>query len=167
MLATWSSKHSFHCLGVCTSMDVSVRYATVGQTDSLFMTKHVHVYSIIFLFFRYKRDTLHKQILNETKEKDKIQNDLRKLTDQLVKVNEKICDKVVARNRLDETIRETETAFTNLAMGSENLLRFMKKVTASIQPELLSEESTETNESGKKKKQSKRTEASKSEASKR
>lgn len=42
------------------------------------------------------------------KEKDKIQLDLRKLTDRLVKVNETICDRVVARNRLDETIRETD-----------------------------------------------------------
>lgn len=102
---------------------------------------------------RYRRDTLHKQILNEMKEKEKIQNDLRKLTDKLVKVNETICDKVVARNRLDETIRETEAAFTTLATGSENLLRFMKRVTADILPEIPTEVSTNTSdESGSKKK---------------
>ncbi|KAL4228552.1 Sjoegren syndrome nuclear autoantigen 1 [Mactra antiquata] len=101
---------------------------------------------------RYKRDCLHKQILNEMKEKEKIQNDLRKITDRLVKVNETICDKVVARNRLDDTIKETESAFTNLATSSENLLQFMKKVTATILPEILTEESSQTEQSEKKKK---------------
>lgn len=87
------------------------------------------------------------------KEKDKIQLDLRKLTDRLVKVNETICDRVVARNRLDETIRETEVAFTNLAVGSENLLKFMKKVTATILPEISTESSNTTDDSsGPKKK---------------
>ncbi|XP_060567810.1 microtubule nucleation factor SSNA1-like [Ruditapes philippinarum] len=110
---------------------------------------------------RFKRDTLHKHIQKEITEKDKLQSDLRRLTDRLVKVNETICDKVIARNRLDETIRETEAAFTNLAMGSESLLRFMKKVTASIQPEILSDTTTENTDTSKKKKQTKRTDASK------
>lgn len=111
--------------------------------------------------FRYKRDTLHKHIQNELKEKDKIQNDLKKLTDRLATVNETICDKVVSRNRLDDTIRETESAFTKLAMGSENLLNFMKKVTGSIQPDILTTEINDSSECEKKKKQSKRTDASK------
>ena len=84
--------------------------------------------------FRYKRDTLHRHVLGETNEKEHLQADLRKLSDALVKVNEKLCDTTMARCRLDQTIRDTEKALTNLAKGSENLLSFMIQVTNDIQP---------------------------------
>lgn len=85
-------------------------------------------------YFRYKRDQLHKQILVETKEKELVQADLKKLSEMLVKVNESICDKITAKTRLDEAVKDTEQAFTNLAKGSENLLKFMMQVTGEIMP---------------------------------
>lgn len=84
------------------------------------------------------------------KEKENLQADLRKLSDALVKVNETICDKTVARNRLDQTIKDTEEAFTNLARGSESLLKFMMKVTNEIRPLIKEPETIEAEPETKK-----------------
>lgn len=104
---------------------------------------------------RYKRDALHKQIQKDTVEKTKLQEDLKKLSDKLMKVNETICDKMVARSRFDQCITEAEDALKNLAVNSDNLVKFMKKVTSNILPEITSprkeeEESPRTDEKKKK-----------------
>ena len=58
-----------------------------------------------------KRDELHKQILQEEEEKQKIQNDLRILTERLSQVNESLARKIAMRNDYDKTIAETENAY--------------------------------------------------------
>ena len=58
-----------------------------------------------------KRDELHKQILQEEEEKQKIQNDLRILTERLAQVNESLAKKIAMRNDYDRTISETENAY--------------------------------------------------------
>lgn len=58
-----------------------------------------------------KRDDLHKQILQEEEEKQKIQNDLRILTERLSQVNESLARKIATRNDYDKTIAETENAY--------------------------------------------------------
>ena len=58
-----------------------------------------------------KRDELHKQILQEEEEKQKIQNDLRILTERLSQVNESLARKIATRNDYDKTISETENAY--------------------------------------------------------
>ncbi|KAH3700066.1 microtubule nucleation factor SSNA1-like [Dreissena polymorpha] len=110
---------------------------------------------------KYRRDTLHKSILRDMAEKDKMQNDLRKLTDKLVQVNENLCDKVIARNQLNEAVIETESAFSNMTEGSENLLRFIKKVTAGIQPLIKQPESVEIELDSKRKRASSKTDPTK------
>ena len=58
-----------------------------------------------------KRDDLHRQILQEDEEKQKIQNDIRILTDRLAVINESLAKKIATRNDYDRTISETEAAY--------------------------------------------------------
>jgi Sjoegren syndrome nuclear autoantigen 1 len=58
-----------------------------------------------------KRDEVHKQILQEEEEKQKLQNDIRILTERLAKVNESLSKKMASRNEFDKTIAETEGAY--------------------------------------------------------
>ena len=88
-------------------------------------------------------------------EKSKLEEDLKKLTDQLMKLNETICDKTVKRSRFDQCIEETAEAFQSLVVNSDNLANFVRKVTANIAPELASlkkEEEPTSKQDGKKKK---------------
>ncbi|XP_077987076.1 microtubule nucleation factor SSNA1-like isoform X1 [Glandiceps talaboti] len=74
-----------------------------------------------------KRDELHKQILNEEEEKQKIQNDLRILSERLAKVNESVAKKIAARNEYDKTIAETEAAYMKILESSQTLLHVLKR----------------------------------------
>lgn len=58
-----------------------------------------------------KRDELQKQILLEEEEKQRVQNDLRILTERLAQVNEGLAQKIAMRNDYDRTISETENAY--------------------------------------------------------
>ena len=58
-----------------------------------------------------KRDELHKQILQEEEEKQRVQHDLRILTDRLAGINESLAKKIAIRNDYDKTIAETEAAY--------------------------------------------------------
>ena len=58
-----------------------------------------------------KRDELHKQVLKEEEEKQKIQSDLRILTERLSQINESLARKIAMRNDFDKTISETENAY--------------------------------------------------------
>ena len=58
-----------------------------------------------------KRDEIHQQILLVEEEKQKIQNDIRILTDRLAQVNESLAKKIATRNDYDKTIAECETAY--------------------------------------------------------
>ena len=59
-----------------------------------------------------RRDELQKQILDEEEEKNKLQNDIRILTERLAKVNESLSKKIASRAEFDRTIAETEAAYT-------------------------------------------------------
>ena len=95
-------------------------------------------------------------------EKSKLEEDLKKLTDQLMKINETICDKTVKRCRFEQCIEETAEAFKNLVVNSDNLAKFVKKVAATIAPELASmkrEEAEATTRKDEKKKKGRRSES--------
>ena len=68
-----------------------------------------------------KRDELHKQILQEEEEKQKIQNDLRILTERISQVNESLARKIAMRNDYDKTIAETENAYKKVRGGVEGV----------------------------------------------
>lgn len=73
-----------------------------------------------------KRDELHRHILNEEEEKQKLQSDIRTLTERLAKVNESIAKKMTARNEFDKTISETEAAYMKILETSQTLLNSVK-----------------------------------------
>lgn len=58
-----------------------------------------------------KREEVNKQIVKDEEEKQKIQNDLRMLTERLSRVNDSLARKVASRNEYDKTIMETEAAY--------------------------------------------------------
>lgn len=65
-----------------------------------------------------KRDELHRQTLAEEEEKNRIQNDIRTLTERLAKVNESLAKKMAQRNEFDKTIAETEAAYMKVCIPS-------------------------------------------------
>ena len=74
-----------------------------------------------------KRDDLHRQITTEEDERNKVQNDIRILTERLAKINESLSRKLAARNEYDRTISETEAAYMKIIENSQSLLHVLKK----------------------------------------
>ncbi|GCC36551.1 microtubule nucleation factor SSNA1 [Chiloscyllium punctatum] len=74
-----------------------------------------------------KREELNQQILQEEEEKNKLQNDIRILTEKLAKVNESLARKMATRNEFDRTIAETEAAYMKILESSQTLLTILKR----------------------------------------
>ncbi|XP_064615917.1 microtubule nucleation factor SSNA1-like [Liolophura sinensis] len=74
-----------------------------------------------------KRDELYKQILLEEEEKQKLQNDIRILTEKMAKVNESLAKKMATKNEFDRTIAETEAAYMKILESSQTLLNVLKR----------------------------------------
>ena len=62
--------------------------------------------------------------MEEEEEKQKLQNDIRILTERLAKVNESLSKKMAARNEFDKTIAETEGAYMKVRF-QDRVLRFI------------------------------------------
>nr|CAB3266605.1 Sjoegren syndrome nuclear autoantigen 1 homolog [Phallusia mammillata] len=73
-----------------------------------------------------KRDELHRQALQEEEDKQKLQTEIRLLTERLAKVNESLAKKMAARNEFDKTIAETEAAYMKILETSQTLLNSVK-----------------------------------------
>ena len=63
-----------------------------------------------------KRDELHRQILLEEEEKQRVQHDLHILTERLAAINEGLARKIAIRNDYDRTIAETEGAYKKVCV---------------------------------------------------
>ena len=63
-----------------------------------------------------KRDTVHKEMINEEREKSRVQKQLAELTEQLHRLNELIAIKSQTRNEYDKTIQETEAAYMKVCV---------------------------------------------------
>ncbi|XP_078061718.1 microtubule nucleation factor SSNA1-like [Mustelus asterias] len=74
-----------------------------------------------------KREELNQQILQEEEEKNKLQNDIRILTEKLATVNEGLARKMASRNEFDRTIAETEAAYMKILESSQTLLTVLKR----------------------------------------
>ncbi|XP_046367434.1 microtubule nucleation factor SSNA1-like [Haliotis cracherodii] len=86
-----------------------------------------------------KRDELHKHILQEEEEKQKLQNDMRILSERLAKVNESLAKKMASRNEFDKTIAETETAYMKILESSQTLLNVLKRESHSLREKSMSQ----------------------------
>eukprot|EP01066_Platyproteum_vivax_P003542 Platyproteum_vivax@DN14477_c0_g1_i1.p1 len=78
---------------------------------------------------RERREEVHRQILKEDEEKQKIQKEISILTDRLTKINDNLVRKTQARNEFDKTIQETEAAYMKIMESSQTLLHVLKKET--------------------------------------
>lgn len=61
-----------------------------------------------------KRDELNRQIKLEEEEKERLQHDIRVLSEKLSRVNESLAQRLAARATFDRTIAETEAAYTKV-----------------------------------------------------
>ncbi|XP_064406594.1 microtubule nucleation factor SSNA1-like [Halichondria panicea] len=86
-----------------------------------------------------KRDELQKQILVEEEEKQRVQNDLRILTERLAQINEGLAQKIAMRNDYDRTISETENAYKKILESSQSLLQVLKKESTQLKDKSTSE----------------------------
>ena len=79
-----------------------------------------------------KREEINKAILKDEEEKNKIQNDLRILTERLSRINESLARKIASRNEYDKTIAETEAAYMKILESSQTLLNVLKRETVNL-----------------------------------
>lgn len=61
-----------------------------------------------------KRDELNHQIRQEEEEKERLEHDIRVLSEKLSRVNESLAQRLAARTTFDRTISETEAAYTKV-----------------------------------------------------
>jgi len=73
-----------------------------------------------------RRDELQRSILEEEQEKEKIQSDIRLLSERLAKLNESLAKKIQYRNEFDKTLSETEGAYTKILETSQSLLNTVR-----------------------------------------
>lgn len=69
-----------------------------------------------------KRDELNRQIKQGEEEKDRLQHDIRILSERLSSVNESLAQRLAARATFDRTIAETEGAYTKACVYSIHLI---------------------------------------------
>lgn len=74
-----------------------------------------------------KRDELNRQIRQEEDEKERLQHDIRVLSEKLSRVNESLAQRLATRSNLDRTIAETEAAYTKILESSQSLLSVLKQ----------------------------------------
>ncbi|KAK5610539.1 hypothetical protein CRENBAI_003508 [Crenichthys baileyi] len=74
-----------------------------------------------------KREELNRQIRQEEDEKERLQHDIRVLTEKLSRVNESLAQRLATRANLDRTIAETEAAYTKILESSQSLLSVLKQ----------------------------------------
>ena len=75
---------------------------------------------------------MNRQIMKEEEEKQKIQNDLRILTDKLNRINEGLQRKHQARQEYEKTLQETEAAYNKILESSQTLLHVLKRESVSL-----------------------------------
>ncbi|XP_032395714.1 microtubule nucleation factor SSNA1 isoform X1 [Etheostoma spectabile] len=74
-----------------------------------------------------KREELNSQIKQEEEEKERLQHDIRVLSEKLSRVNESLAQRLAARATFDRTIAETEAAYTKILESSQSLLSVLKQ----------------------------------------
>lgn len=65
-----------------------------------------------------KREELNRQIKQEEEEKDRLQHDIRILSEKLSRVNESLAQRLAARATFDRTIAETEAAYAKVCVST-------------------------------------------------
>lgn len=83
-----------------------------GRPDAILFFPHLSIAGFDDLCS--KREELSLQIKLEEEEKERLQHDIRSLSEKLSRVNESLAQKMAAHNTIDRTIAETEAAYTKV-----------------------------------------------------
>ncbi|XP_060932153.1 Sjoegren syndrome nuclear autoantigen 1 [Limanda limanda] len=75
----------------------------------------------------HSRDEDNRQTKDEEGEKDRLQHDVRVLTEKLSRVNESLAQRYANRAILDSTIAESEAAYDKIVESSQALLSILKQ----------------------------------------
>nr|XP_046230729.1 Sjoegren syndrome nuclear autoantigen 1 [Scatophagus argus] len=76
---------------------------------------------------RSRREELNRQIKLEEEEKDRLQHDIRVLSEKLSRVDKSLQQRLATRATYDRTIAETEAAYTKILESSQSLLSVLKQ----------------------------------------
>ncbi|XP_014637477.1 PREDICTED: Sjoegren syndrome nuclear autoantigen 1 [Ceratotherium simum simum] len=87
-----------------------------------------------------RRNKLCRQIQKEEKEKQRLHNQLRRLTEKLALVNENLACKIASYKELDRTITESEAAFFKILESSQALLSVVKREAGNLSKVMASEQ---------------------------
>jgi Sjoegren syndrome nuclear autoantigen 1 len=81
---------------------------------------------------REKKETVTKKIVKLEEEKQKITKNIASLTQQLGDVEGKLTRNIKARDKYEQTIQETETAYMKILESSQTLLHVLKREQSKI-----------------------------------
>ncbi|EFC40325.1 hypothetical protein NAEGRDRAFT_71898 [Naegleria gruberi] len=81
---------------------------------------------------RLRRDEVTRQIIKEEEEKNRIQNELRVLSEKLNRLNDGLSRKLQAKQEYERTLQETEAAYNKILESSQTLLHVLKRESASL-----------------------------------
>ncbi|KAL9652746.1 hypothetical protein ABK040_010779 [Willaertia magna] len=81
---------------------------------------------------RLRRDDMNKQIMKEEEDKQRIQNEIRILSEKLNRLNEGLSRKIQAKQEYERTLQETEAAYNKILESSQTLLHVLKRESASL-----------------------------------
>jgi len=94
---------------------------------------------------RLRRDEMTRQIVKEEEEKNRIQNELRVLSEKLNRLNDGLSRKLQAKQEYERTLQETEAAYNKVSQiesitpkhpkileSSQTLLHVLKRESASL-----------------------------------
>ncbi|XP_004640427.2 Sjoegren syndrome nuclear autoantigen 1 isoform X2 [Octodon degus] len=87
-----------------------------------------------------KRGELYQQIQQEEEEKERLQGEVRQLTEKLTCVDESLQLKIASLNDLDRTIAETEAAYLKILESSQTLLNVLKREAGNLAKATASEQ---------------------------
>ncbi|XP_026153573.1 microtubule nucleation factor SSNA1 [Mastacembelus armatus] len=79
-----------------------------------------------------KREELNRQIKQEEEEKERLEHDIRVLSEKLSRVNESLGQRLAALTTFDRTIAETKAAYTKILESSQSLLSVLKQETENL-----------------------------------
>nr|XP_020656671.1 Sjoegren syndrome nuclear autoantigen 1 [Pogona vitticeps]XP_020656678.1 Sjoegren syndrome nuclear autoantigen 1 [Pogona vitticeps]XP_020656688.1 Sjoegren syndrome nuclear autoantigen 1 [Pogona vitticeps] len=79
-----------------------------------------------------QREELNKQIGQAEEEKNKTQDELKKLTKRLESVCERLEEKIAAQKKLDKILAETELAYEKILESTRMLLTVLKTETGNL-----------------------------------
>ncbi|KAH7825667.1 putative nuclear autoantigen fo 14 kDa [Monocercomonoides exilis] len=77
--------------------------------------------------FYHQRDELEKSIQKEEEERNKINFDIRVLTERLARLSDSLTKKKASKAEFDKTIAETETAYAKILESSKMLVSVLKR----------------------------------------